>query len=94
MTRHADDPAIGPPDGRETCARCGFTVNFEGASPKGRERLRGILNEHLALCPTLPTSGQRRELKRAVRSARFLYGEAAAVEVAEDHLAKIAGAGP
>ncbi len=87
---------IGPiaGEGREFCSRCGFTINTAGASPKGLEKLRGLLYEHLALCPTLPTSGQRRELKRAVRSARFLYGEDAAVEVAEDHLAKIAGAGP
>jgi len=92
VTHRVVEPAIGPPGGRETCARCGFTVNFTGASPKGTARLRDVLNDHLALCPTLPTARQRRDLKRAVTSARFLYGEARAVEVAEDHLARIGGA--
>ena len=78
--------------GRESCARCGFTVQFEGASEKGKEKLRGVLNEHLSVCPTLPSSHQRRELKKAVRKARFLYGEAAAIEAAEDQLAKIGSA--
>ena len=88
----ADDPALGPDrSGRETCARCGFTVNLAGASPKGRDRLRDLINEHLADCPTRPTAGQRRELKRAVRSARFLYGEGAAHEAAEKVLAGIGG---
>ena len=82
---------IGPVagEGREFCSRCGFTVDFTGSSLKGKERLREYLNDHLAVCPSLPSSGQRREMKRAVRKARFLYGEGAAIEAAEDVLAKI-----
>jgi len=91
MTRQVVEPAIGPDDGHESCARCGFTINTTGASEKGLKKLRELLNEHLAICPTLPSSQQRRDLKRAVRSARFLYGEKAAIEVAEDHLARIGG---
>jgi hypothetical protein len=70
------------------CTRCGFRVNLEGASPAGRERLTTLFEEHAAECPTLPSSATRRELKREVRKARFLYGESAAREAAERVLAK------
>jgi len=78
-------------EGRETCSRCGFAVNFEGASEKGKAHLRELLNDHLATCPMLPTTNERRDLKKAVQKARFLYGEKAAIEAAEDHLARIGG---
>jgi hypothetical protein len=77
--------------GRESCARCGFAVDLTGASERGAAKLRDLMNDHLADCPTRPSAQERRELKLAVRKARFLYGEAAAVEAAEDHLAKIGG---
>jgi hypothetical protein len=54
-----------PGEGREYCARCGFTINLTGASEKGKEKLRGILNDHLAMCPTLPSAQENRLLKRA-----------------------------
>lgn len=67
---------------RRSCPRCGFTVDTTN-SP----RLAELLGAHLMECPLRPTAQQRRELKAAVKKARFLYGEGAAVVAAERALA-------
>jgi hypothetical protein len=83
----------GPAEGREACPRCGFTVDLSEATQKAADKrgrtLRDILEEHLTVCPTLPSSTQARNLRRAVRSERFLHGEEAAREALEDGLAAI-----
>jgi hypothetical protein len=76
-------------DGRETCPRCGFTVNPAGASEGGAARLREALADHVAVCRTLPSSTEVRDLRRRVRKERFLHGEDAARNALEDGLAVI-----
>lgn len=84
-------PWVGPrpAEGHEACPRCGFTIDFTELSPKGAIRLRDMMDEHLSVCQTLPSTGQFRALKRSVRSAAFLKGPVAALEVLEDGLAEI-----
>jgi hypothetical protein len=79
-------------EGLESCARCGFSVNFAGASPKGVAKLRIVMDDHLAACPTLPTWQERRDLKRALSKPWVKRDPALTLQIAEDHLARIGGA--
>jgi hypothetical protein len=79
-------------DSRESCPRCGFTVDFTGTSEKFRAKYGPVLEEHLAACPTLVSTAQYRAIKNAVRKERFLHGPDAAMTALEDGLDKIGGA--
>lgn len=70
------------------CPRCGFRVNLEGATEKGRAKLQGIFDQHVADCPTLPSADLRRRLKAEITRPWIKRDPAKQREIAERYLAE------
>ncbi|HZY71365.1 MAG TPA: hypothetical protein VFF67_10370 [Thermoplasmata archaeon] len=67
----------------DSCPRCGLTVDVTS------ERLRELLDAHVARCMNSPSASEVRALRRKVASERFLYGEQRARQLLERELPKV-----